>query len=123
MKETKKQIKAQVINEVRNQYDKKLKEKDEAIDLWRKKYLKSEAEWRKMNKSCQQLRDENETLRQKLSQYEEWVERMQEFCNLPEDERKQAFRIYLDGIKSRKERDEAMKGLSSILSHCMSLFF
>lgn len=32
MKETKKQIKAQVINEVRNQYDKKLKEKHEAID-------------------------------------------------------------------------------------------
>ena len=123
MKETKKQIKAQVINEVRNQYDKKLKEKDEAIDLWRKKYLKSEEEWHEMSKSCRQLRDENETLKQKLSQYEEWVERMQEFCNLPEDERKQAFRTYLDGIKSRKERDEAMKGLSSILNHCMSLFF
>jgi len=69
------------------------------------------------------LRDENKTLKQKLSQYEEWVERMQEFCNLPEDERKQAFLTYIDGIKSRKERDEAMKGLSSILNHCMSLFF
>ena len=123
MKETKKQIKAQVINEVRNQYDKKLKEKDEAIDLWRKKYLKRESDWREISKKCRELSDENETLKQKLSQYEEWVERMQEFCNLPEDERKQAFKTYLDGIRSQKERDEAMKDLSSILSHSMSIFF
>ena len=123
MKETKKQIKAQVINEVRRQYDQKLQQKTEAIDLWRKKYLAAEAELRDTSKECRSLREENESLKQKVAQYEEWVERMQEFCNLPEEERKQAFTTYMDGIKSRMERDEEMKALGSFFGHYMSMLF
>lgn len=123
MKETKKQIKAQVVNEVRRQYDKKLQQKTEAIDLWRNKYLAAEAERRDISKECRSLREENESLKQKVAQYEEWVERMQEFCNLPENERKQAFTTYMDSIKSRMERDEEMKALGSFFDHYMSMLF
>lgn len=123
MKETKKQIKAQVINEVRRQFDQKLQQKTEAIELWQKKYIDLNTVHRNVSKECQLLRDENDLLKQKVAQYEEWVERMQEFCNLPEEERKQAFTTYMDGIKSRMERDEEMKALGSFFGHYMSMLF
>lgn len=123
MKETKKQIKAQVVNEVRRQYDQKLQQKTEVIELWKKKYLEVEAVRRDVSKECRLLREENELLKQKVAQYEEWIERMQEFCNLPEEERKQAFTTYMDGIKSRMERDEEMKAFGSLFGHYMSMLF
>lgn len=123
MKETKKQIKAQIVNEVRRQFDQKLQQKTEAIELWQKKYIDLNTVHRNVSKECQLLRDENDLLKQKVAQYEEWVERMQEFCNLPEEERKQAFTTYMDGIKSRMERDEEMKALGSFFGHYMSMLF
>jgi len=123
MKETKKQIKAQVINEVRRQYDQKLQQKTEAIAAWQKRYMESDAVRRDVSKECRQLRDENLELKQKVQQYEDWIERMQEFCGLPDGERQKAFTTYMDGIKAKAERDEALKHTAEFFGRFTSVLF
>ena len=108
MKETRKQIRAQLVNEVRRQYDRQMQQLRQAVDLWKDKWQAARSERRDMAMECGLLREENESLKQKVAKYEEWVERMQDFCNLPEEERSQAFRTYMDGIRSRMERDGAL---------------
>lgn len=77
MKETRKQIEAQVRNKLARQYNQRL-------ELAHKS--KTEA-WNSYYKACkdnQDLREENERLKEKVEQYENWIERLQEFCNMPE---------------------------------------
>ena len=123
MKETKKQIKAQAINEVRKLYEQKMEQMIRSIDALRQKCSEAEASCRQIRKDCARLRDENEELKQKVAQYEEWIDRMQEFCNLPEGERKKSFLTYMDSIKKRIERDDEMKAAESFFNHYISLLF
>lgn len=123
MKETKKQIKAQAINEVRKLYEQKMEQMIRSIDALQKKCSEAEASCRQIRKDCTRLRDENEELKQKVAQYEEWIDRMQEFCNLPEGERKKSFLTYMDSIKKRIERDDEMKAAGSFFNHYISLLF
>ena len=54
-------------------------------------------------------------LEDKVREYEEWIERMQDFCNMSEEERN----AYLKNIQESKETSELLKtftGLIPILS-------
>lgn len=94
MKETRKQIEAQVRNKLAKQYN-------ERLDLANKG--KAEA-W----KNNQDLKEENERLKEKIEQYEDWIERLQEFCNLPEDMRDKAIRKYTTEVKMQEEFNSFM---------------
>ena len=123
MKENKKQIKAQVVNEVKKRYEQKLKEKDDGISFWMDSYKKREKEFRETKSQNAKLKEENESLKQKLAQYEDWLDRMQEFCNLPEEERKQAFDSYMEGIRKQTKLNEQMSQFTSFLGRYTSLIF
>lgn len=41
-----------------------------------------------------QIQNENDELKDKLAQYEDWITRLQEWCNLPDDERAEAINQY-----------------------------
>ena len=58
------------------------------------------------------LREENDELKEKIRVYEEWLDRMQEFCNLPEEERMNAVKNYQTKIKT----NIAMKEIANIFS-------
>lgn len=119
MKESKKQIKAQVINEVQKQYSKRIKQVEETRDYWVARSLNAEEENKQLRSNISKLEKENAELKEKNAQYEDWVERMQEFCNMPDGERQQAFKTYMDSI----ELDETLNELSNTYSKMFSLFF
>ena len=122
MKETKKQIKAQLINEVNRMYEHKMEALQKSLDTWRNNAKLNADECHKATVEARKLERENNELKGKLAQYEEWVERMQDFCNLPEQERHDAFKTYLDGIKAKAEHDQAMASFGNMFSRLSSLF-
>ena len=122
-KETKKQIKAQIINEVQRSYQRKIESYEERIKRLSDMFQYEQEYNRELRSKCSKLEESNTELAEKVSQYEEWVERMQDFCNLPENERKQAFATYLDEIKSKTEANEAISRLGRMYSAFTSILF
>lgn len=122
MKESKKQIKAQVINEVQKQFAKKLTDMETSLN-YQKTYVKElEDENKVLRTENGQLKEENQTLKLKVEQYNEWIERLQDFCNLPENERKQAFESYTDSMKAKASKDKSITHLMDMIDHFSSLF-
>lgn len=112
MKETRKQIEAQVRNKLAKQYN-------ERLELANKG--KAEA-WKAFYGACknnQDLREENERLKEKVEQYEDWIYRLQEFCNLPEDMRDKAIRKYTEEVKMQEEFNSFMN--SEWFGHILSM--
>ena len=122
-KETKKQLKAQIINEVQRSYRNKMESYEERITNLSNLFQKEQEYSRKLDKKCAELEESNNELKEKVAQYEEWVERMQDFCNLPENERQQAFATYLDEIRSKTEANEAISRLQRMYSAFTSILF
>ena len=122
-KETKKQIKAQVINEVRRKYDEKLVEKDERIVNLNRIVDKLSNSCRDKEIENDKLREEMSLLKEKVRQYEDWIERMQEFCDMPDGERQQAFKTYMNGINEQAKKDEALKHTAEMFNSLTSILF
>lgn len=122
-KESKKQIKAQVINEVQCSYQRKIESYEERIKRLSDMFQNEQERNRELRSKCSKLEESNTELTEKVSQYEEWIERMQDFCNLPENERQKAFTTYLDGIKSKTEANEAISRLERMYSAFTSILF
>ena len=96
MKETRKQIIARTRNEISKSYNDKIKD------------LESR------NKSL--LNDFVEMSRKNRDLREEWINRLQEFCNLPEDARKDAIQKY----KTEKKLNTQMSQLMNMFdSFCL----
>ena len=121
MKETAKQIKARVINEVNAKYAKRIEDTENSLKEWRTKYFKEIDRSEELSKKNKELREENDSLKAKIQQYDEWIERMLDFCNLPEEERRDAFETYLDNIKSENEFNEVFSNIMSMYSHIFTL--
>lgn len=122
-KETKKQIKAQVINDVQKQFARKVADVESSRDYWRTCATNAQEECRQLRINARKLEEENGELKQKVLQYEDWVERMQEFCGLPDGERQKAFTTYMDGVKAQTERDETLKHTADFFGHFTSMLF
>ena len=122
-KESKKQIKAQVINEVQRLYQRKIESYEERIKRLSDMFQNEQERNRELRSKCSKLEENNTELTEKVTQYEEWIERMQDFCNLPENERQKAFTTYLDGIKSKTKANEAISNLERMYSAFTSILF
>ena len=122
MKESAKQIKARITNEVRNQYAHRLEETKAQIDVWKEKYIKSEKEWYEIHDENNKLKEENDSLKQEITQYKEWIERMQDFCNLPEEERMPAFKTYMDEVQSNLHANETFDNIMKMFAPMLSYY-
>lgn len=122
-KETKKQLKAQIINEVQRSYRNKMESYENRITNLSNLFQKEQEHSRKLGKKCAELEESNNELKEKVAQYEEWVERMQDFCNLPENERQKAFATYLDEVRSKAAANEAISRLERMCSAFTSILF
>lgn len=122
-KETKKQIKAQVTNEVRRAYSKKIDEYEARIKILAEMYDNEQKLYFELSKKYGEVSDKNRELSEKLAQYDEWVERMQDFCNLPENERQEAFKTYVSNIKSKAKVNSAMEDVLGFYSNIFSHMF
>lgn len=80
MKETKKQIKAQLINEINSKYSKRIKELEENLK-------RANNSWIRLIEKNALLQAENIKLKEELEKYEDWNCRLQEFMDMTPEER------------------------------------
>ena len=110
--ETKKQIVARVTNEVSKRYSQKVKDLTENIRFLTTKNSE-------LYNNNVKLRAKYSEALEKIQQYEDWINRLQEFCNLPDNERDNAIKLYLQ----EKKNTETMNGMLSMLGRYMSMLF
>lgn len=103
MKETKKQIKAQLINKIAVQYAKREKSLKERIGFLEGQYTRAMGR-------VSDLEKENIELRDKVEQYEDWIERLQEFVGMDPDSRDKAIAQF----KVRAETDAKLNKLFNL---------
>lgn len=101
MKASLKEIREQTRNEVAKQYNKKISDYEERIHAL---HLSHEKMWKK----CDELSKENDELKEKLHIYEDWINRLQDFCNLPDEEREKAVKQYQTNIEVNEKLDSLM---------------
>lgn len=82
-KESKKQIKAQLINEVAAQYR-------HSTECWKSNYNMMLETARKLEKERDEAKKRALAAEAKLAEYEDWIERLQDFCNLSDEDREKA---------------------------------
>ena len=104
MKETRKQIIARTRNEISKSYNDRIKD----LENRNKSLLNDFVEMSRRNRD---LREEVDKLNEKICQYEDWINRLQEFCNLSDDARKDAIQQY-----------KTEKKLNSQMSQLMNMF-
>ena len=96
-KKTRKEIEETIRNKMANKHN-------EYVEVQRKKYAELWGIYQEACRECGKYQRENEELKEKIHQYEDWIERLQEFMDMPEDVRKgeiekmradQKFKTYL----------------------------
>lgn len=104
MKETRKQIVEQTRNEVVKQYRDKMKRFQERINELAGDYDME----RRKRIECQEKVEE---LQEKVNQYEDWIRRLQEFMDIPENQREQ----YIVHLREKEKSEKALSGLYDLM--------
>lgn len=110
--ETKKQIVARVTNEVSKRYSQRIKDLTENIRFLTTKNSE-------LYSNNVELRAKYSEALEKIQQYEDWINRLQEFCNLPDNEREGAIKLYLQ----EKKNAAAMNSMLSMLGKYTAMIF
>lgn len=80
-KKTRREIEENLRNKLANKYH-------EYAEHQQKKYGELWDAYCRARKECDKYQEENEQLKEKVQQYEDWINRLQEFMDMPEDMRK-----------------------------------
>lgn len=110
-RENRKQIKAQVTNEVRNKYFKIIEGKNEEISQLVKRCL----ELQRCNK---ELVAENLKLKEQLEMYEDWNRRLQEYMDMDPDSRKEVIAQY----RTSKELNDRFSNILGMYERMFKMF-
>lgn len=122
-KQSQKAIKAQLINELSKQYKQKYKD---TIKTLQERLTQSNKVNKELTFQCNRLQNENDELREKINKYEDWIRRLQEWCNLPEDERTKAIAEYnkeFNEFEFTKEADEFLSKMFGPYINAMNVIF
>ena len=106
MKETKKQIKAQLTNEIANRYKAEILNLKSDVMGFRAKY----EEERKRRISAESQLSE---LQEKVENYEDWNRRLQEFMDMTPEERENHFAE----LQTRNKLNEKMTAFMNMFQH------
>ncbi len=85
MKQTKKEIEATLRNKIARQYKEKMDRMQERINTLATDYCELQKKYRDTREALSVAED---TIRQ----HEDWISRMQEYCNMSEEDREQAIK-------------------------------
>lgn len=110
MKETKKQIKAQLINEVSAQYRYKMARLENQIKYMENRLAQQHQETLEYRQRALKAEEE-------LEKYQDWNRRLQEFMDMEPDARDKA----IADLKARSEISQKMKGIMDFYSRFMFL--
>ena len=122
-----KNVAAQIRESERKKFQKQFETKYKYLidDLENERTLRTKAinEANKIRQVNAQLREENELLKNKVEQYEDWIQRLQEFMDLGENESKEAFKEYLTKLKEDQNIRNAMKGYATMIDKVFNIMF
>ena len=111
-KESKKELKAQLTNEIAKRFQTKIVNLESDAKHFKTLYVE---EYKKRT----ELENKYNELLEKFQQYEDWNIRLQEFVNMtPEDREK-----YIEEKKINKEVQERFNSMMSTYNHIMDLMF
>lgn len=110
-RESKKQIKAQVTNEIRNKYFKIIEGKNEEISQLVKRCLK-------IQRCNDELVTENIKLKEQLEKYEDWNRRLQEFMDMDPDSREEVITQY----RTSKELNDKFSNILNMYEKMFGMF-
>ena len=80
-KKTRKEIEETLRNKLANKHN-------DYVERQQKNYGELWDAYCRARKECDKYQEENEELKEKIQQYEDWIERLQKFMDMPEDMRK-----------------------------------
>ena len=112
MTQSKKEMKAQLINVLSKQFKTKYEDK---IDRLSKRVDSLSEKNIELEKKVRELSIRNEELEQKNNQYEDWIQRLQDFCNMTDEDRKRE-------IESLKIRQKTIREMNDTFSPYLNLF-
>ena len=107
----KKQIKAQVINEVRKQYDEKLAAHHKVNERLSKELCRVNHLREELQSQVRSLKDELEQQKQQVAILQEWNDRLLSYMDLPEDERNEKFAQFNESLKSMKKQEHMLDNI------------
>ena len=110
MKQNRKALKAEIRKELAKEYKQRYETRIEQL-------VNS---FRGLNIENKRLREQNDELTEKVQKYEDWNTRLLEFCNLPEDERKEVIQNLRNDPKEDRRRNPASQILISYLDIFLS---
>lgn len=113
---SKKQIKAQVINEVRKQYDAKLAAHHKVNERLSKELCRVNHLREELQRQVRLLKDELEQQKQQVAILQEWNDRLLSYMDLPEDERNEKFAQFNESLKSMKKQEQTLANLNRMMS-------
>ena len=97
-------MKAKKPNEIREEVRKQMAAKyKQDVEDWRKTAQEYRSKWAKASNELSDLRDENAELKEKLAAQKEWIERLMEFVNMPDDKRSAAVKEYVQNRRITQE--------------------
>ena len=91
-KKTRREIEENLRNKLTNKYN-------EYVERQQKRYGELWDKWTEACRERDKYQQENEELKEKLQQYEDWINRLQEFMDMPEDMRKAEIKKMQDDQK------------------------
>lgn len=103
------QIREQVRKELTKTFEKKYKYLSDDLEKYKDLYHTEMQKRVRKNYECAELKEENAKLKEKITQYEDWIERLQSFMDINDDEeRKTAFETFINERQSRVEFNSLM---------------
>ena len=97
------QIREQERKRLMKQLEQKYSNLTNEKNYYKNLYHKQLEDANKLRHENQDLKEKNVELEEKVLQYEDWVRRLHEFMELPEDQRSDAFKTYCEEMKRSQE--------------------
>lgn len=114
-RESKKQIKAQLINEVAKTYTDRLQREQ---DKFGRMYHTMKNITDKLKKENLKLQEENLKLQEKVEQQEDWIRRLQEFMDMDVDTRQETIAQY----RTSKELNDRFSNIIGMYEKMFKIF-
>ena len=104
------QIREQVRKDLTKSFEKKYETELKSLEEFKRLYHKTLDEKKDLAKKYFELNNENGALKDKVAQYEDWINRLQEFMDMSEEDRQK----YVENLRAQTELNETLNSLGLV---------
>lgn len=112
------QIREELRKEMTKMFDRKYQYLTDELERYKNLYHRELEKRVHRNYEYSELKDENIRLKDKVAQYEDWIERLQDFLNIEDsEEREAAFQTYMKEKKAKAELSDMISVYSNMIGN------